>query len=67
MISHKEKLEEIESYLAARKRELADDIRFYTEQAVAGKLDEEGKCHQMAAESSILLLEKIGNTFFNWE
>jgi len=34
---------------------------------VAGKLDEEGKCHQMAAESSILLLEKIGNTFFNWE
>ena len=67
MVNPKEKLEEIESYLAARKRELADDIRFYIEQEEAGKLDEEGRCHQQAAESSILLLEKIGNTFFNWE
>ena len=66
-MTHKERLEEIEHFLSYRKRELESDIRFYIEQEAAGLLDHEGKCHQQAVESSILLVEEIGNRFFNWE
>jgi len=66
-MTHKERLEEIEDFLSYRKRELESDIRFYIEQEEAGKLGEEGKIYQQAAESNMLFVEELGNIFFNWE
>jgi hypothetical protein len=66
-MTHKERLEEIEEFLSYRKRELASDIRFYIEQEEAGKLGEEGRIYQQAAEGNMLFVEELGNRFFNWE
>lgn len=67
MISHKQKLEEIENFLASRKKEYAEDIRRYIEQEETGSLGDEGKLYQQMAESGILFVEEMGNRFFNWE
>jgi len=67
MVSHKQKLEEIEAFLTERKRAYTDDARFYMEQEAAGNLDEEGKIYQQMAEAGILFVEEMGNRFFNWE
>jgi len=66
-MTHKEKLEEIEVFLAEQKRAYTDDMRFYIEQEEAGLLKEEGKIHKQMVEASILFIEGMGNRFFNWE
>lgn len=66
-MTHKQKLEELEEYLTERKRNLAEDLRFFIQLEESGKLDEEGKVHQIATESNILLIEELGSRFFNWE
>jgi uncharacterized protein YjgD (DUF1641 family) len=67
MVSHKQKLEELEEYLIERKRNLTEDLRFFIQLEESGKLDEEGKIHQIATESNVLLIEELGSGFFNWE
>jgi len=67
MISHKQKLEELEEYLTERKKNLTEDLRFFIQLEESGELDEEGKMHQIATESNVLLIEELGNRFFNWE
>ena len=67
MISHKQKLEELEEYLTERKKNLTEDLRFFIQLEESGELDEEGKMHQIATRSSVLLIEELGNRFFNWE
>lgn len=67
MISHKQKLEELEEYLTERKKSLTADIRFLIKLEESGELDEEGKIQQIATRSNILLIEELGNRFFNWE
>jgi len=67
MVSHKQKLEELEEYLIERKRNLTEDLRFLIQLEESGKLDEEGRIHQIATESNVLLIEELGSRFFNWE
>jgi len=64
MISHKQKLEEIETFLAERKREYAKDIRNHIHKS---ELDEVEAIQLQMAECNILLIEQLGTEFFNWE
>jgi len=67
MISHKQRLEEIEDFLFERKKEYAMDIRKYVHEEDNDSLDEFEKIQLQMAECNILLIEQMGNTFFNWE
>jgi hypothetical protein len=67
MISHKQRLEEIEAFLFERKKEYAMDIRKYVHGENNDSLDEFEKIQLQMAECNILLIEQMGNTFFNWE
>ena len=67
MVSHKQKLEELEEYLSERKREFAEELVFFQHLEETGRLDEEGKEYQIASRSGIILIERLGNRFFNWE
>ena len=64
MISHKQKLEEIERCLSDRKVEYTRDIRSYMHKS---ELDEVETIQLQMAECNILLVEQIGTEFFNWE
>lgn len=64
MISHKQRLEEIENYLSARKVEYTRDIRSYMNKS---ELDEVEAIQLQMAECNILLIEQLGTEFFNWE
>ena len=64
MISHKQRLEEIERYLSDRKVEYTRDIRSYMNKS---ELDEVEAIQLQMAECNILLIEQLGTEFFNWE
>jgi hypothetical protein len=64
MISHKQRLEEIERYLSNRKVEYASDIRRFI---ACSELDEVEAIQLQMAECNILLIEQLGTEFFNWE
>ncbi len=62
-MTHKEKLEEIESFITQRKKDYLRDIRHYrsTDQNEADLI------YLQMAESGLLFVEELGKTFFNWE
>tara|TARA_Y100000389_G_C17230658_1_gene397985 strand:- start:57 stop:257 length:201 start_codon:yes stop_codon:yes gene_type:complete len=66
-MSYKDKLEEIESFLSSRKRQYQKDIGFYIRRKENGEADEADLIYLQMAESGILFVEEMGNTFFNWE
>lgn len=64
MKSHKQRLEEIEEFLVQRKREYSKDIRNFIS---IHEMDEVERIQLQMAECNILLIEQLGNEFFNWE
>jgi len=70
-MTHKEKLEEIEEFLAERKREETEYLRNLIQQE-SYESNREGKMTvtrlmKSVTESKIILIEDMGNRFFNWE
>ena len=62
-MTHKEKLEEIESFINQRKKDYLRDIRQYR----STSQDEVNLIYLQMAESGLLFVEELGKTFFNWE
>jgi hypothetical protein len=67
MVNHKQKLEEVEAFLAERKREYVDVLRFYIQHQDAELPLDEAELNLQLAEAGILFIEELGNRFFNWE
>lgn len=70
-MTHKEKLEEIEEFLAERKREETEYLRNLIQQE-SYESNREGEMTvtrllKSVTESKIILIEDMGNRFFNWE
>ena len=62
------KAEEIEAYIAERKKEYSESISYYIlKEEREGKLIDEDMESLSRCDARIRLLEQIGSTFFNWE
>ena len=64
IVSHKQTLLAIEEFLNERRLESSREIRHYINQE---ELDEADTLQLQIAQCNQLLIEQIGNTFFNWE
>jgi hypothetical protein len=62
------KAEEIEAYIAERKKEYSESVRYYIlKEEREGKLNDEDVASSIRCDAKVYLLEQIGSTFFNWE
>ena len=64
MVSHKQTLLAIEEFLNERRLESSKEIRQYINR---DDLDEADVLQLQMAQCNQILIERIGNTFFNWE
>jgi hypothetical protein len=62
-MQHKAKLQDIEDFIAQRKKDYLRDIRHYR----STSQDEVNLIYLQMAESGLLFVEELGKTFFNWE
>ena len=62
-MQHKAKLQDIEDFIAQRKKDYLRDIRHYRSTCQ----DEVNLIYLQMAESGLLFVEELGKTFFNWE
>jgi hypothetical protein len=64
MVSHKQTLLAIEEFLNERRLESSKEIRQYINR---DDLDEADVLQLQMAQCNQILIEQIGNIFFNWE
>ena len=62
------KAEEIEAYIAERKKEYVESLNYYIlKEEREGTLNDEDRNSSARCDAKVHLLEDMGSTFFNWE